>query len=224
MSLQMQKINRRLLLFGFIIGNILWLKTLYDISQYHTVNPRFSFPPIFNILFVVGALLNIALSAYVLKGIWNADTELQPRRDVWTYIFLLAIPLTVLCVSPVCYIGNIFIAPYLSSAIIRIALLIVPFIAFFLYLRGKKEAGIFILLVSSLLLLFPNDECFNPFNYWWIRKVGASPLTYLPVMYAILFAVAGLYGKNKYLITFILFGLCVGSLAISLGHRMRFLW
>ncbi|MES2765243.1 MAG: hypothetical protein V4642_05210 [Bacteroidota bacterium] len=224
MSSRLQKTNRWLLLFGFIIGNLLWVKTLYDISQYHTVNPRFSFPAIFNILFVAGALLNIALSAYVLKGIWNAETELQPRRDVWTYIFLLAIPLTVLCVSPVCSTGNILIAPYLASTIIRIGLLIVPFIVLFVYLRGKKEAGIFILLASSLLLLFPNDECFNPFNYWWIRKISASPLTYLPVMYAILFVVTGLYGKNKYLITFILFGLCVGSLAISLGHRLRFLW
>jgi hypothetical protein len=224
MSPQLQKINRRLLLIGFIIGNTLWLKTLYDISQFHTVAPRFSFPAIFNVLFVIGALLNIALSTYVLKGIWNADSELQPRSDGWTYVFLLAIPLTVLCVSPVCYVGNILIAPYLASAIIRIALLIVPFIVLFLYLRGKKEVGIFILLVSSLLLLFPNDECNNPFNYWWISKIGASPLTYLPTMYAILFAVTGLYGKNKYLITFILFGLCVGSLAISLGHRLRFLW
>jgi hypothetical protein len=34
------------------------------------------------------------------------------------------------------------------------------------------------LLILSLFLLVPNDICGNPMNWWWINKVGASPLTY----------------------------------------------
>ncbi len=224
MSSDLQKVNKRLLILGFIIGNILWIKSLFDISNFSSVRPNFHFPVFFIPLFVFGALVNLSLSAYCLRDLFKTKIDLTQVRNIWTDLIWISIPLSVICVSPVCYQGTIFIAPYLTSTIIRIGLLAVPIIAFLFYFKDKKEIGIFILLCSGILLLVPNDKCYNPFNYWWIDKIGASPLTYLPTMFVILFGVTGLYGKKQKLILTIVLGLCIGALFISFGHRIRLLW
>ncbi|MEQ6123297.1 hypothetical protein AAON49_03740 [Pseudotenacibaculum sp. MALMAid0570] len=220
---RIQEINKKLLVIAFAIANILWIKCLIDIHNYKYVRPNFSFPEFFTILFIVGAILTLALSTICLKNVLKKSI-LEPTSGTWSFFFWLAIPISVICVSPVCYTGNIFMAAYPTSAVIRIGLLIIPIIAGLLYYNKKKELAIFILLCLSFLLLIPNDKCRNPFNYWWIRKVGASPLTYLPTMFVMLFAITGLYGKNKYLITLILYGLCAGALFLAIGHRIKLLW
>lgn len=217
------KVNRILLILAFTIANGLWVKCLIDIRNYSEIRPSFSFPQLFNILFVLGALGVLALSIIYLKYIYNQPNR-TPISGTWAYIFWLAIPVSVICVSPVCYRENIFIAAYPVSAVIRIGLLVLPVLAAMLYYNNKKEPAIFLLLLMSFALLIPNDKCRNPFNYWWIQKVGASPLTYLPTMFVILFGIGGLYGKNKYLTTLIIYGMCAGALFLAIGHRIRFLW
>ncbi|MDT7833307.1 hypothetical protein RQM59_13010 [Flavobacteriaceae bacterium S356] len=219
----MKKLNLNLLTIAFVIANLLWIKSLIDIYNYSDIRPSFSFPTFFNILFFAGAGITILLSGMYLKWIFKQKL-ITPISGKWVLIFWLAIPLSVICVSPVCYSGNIFIAAYPASAVIRISLLVLPIIAAMLYYNNKKEAAIFLLLMMSLLLLIPNDKCRNPFNYWWIQKVGASPLTYLPTMFVILFSIGGLYGKNKYLTTVIIYGLCAGALFLAMGHRIKLLW
>lgn len=219
----MKKLNLYLLSSAFTIANALWIKCLVDIYNYSEIRPSFSFPRFFNVLFVIGALGALVLSIVYLKHIYRQD-KIAPISGKWAYIFWLAIPISVICVSPVCYRGNIFIAAYPTSAAIRIGLLVLPLIAAMLYYNNKKELAIFLLLVMSFALLIPNDKCRNPFNYWWIQKVGASPLTYLPTMFVTLFAIGGLYGKNKYLTTLIIYAMCAGALFLAIGHRIRLLW
>lgn len=222
-SAKLQKLNKNILTAAFIIANTLWVKSLIDIYNYSKVRPSFSFPQFFNILFVFGAITTAVLSIVYLKGILR-QKSIRPISGKWAFMFWLAIPISVICVSPVCYRGNIFIAAYPVSAVIRIGLLVLPIIAGMLYYNNKKEIAILLLLIISLLLLIPNDKCRNMFNYWWIGKVGASPLTYLPTMFVILFGIGGLYGRNKYLTTLIVYGLCAGALFIAIGHRIRLLW
>lgn len=221
--IKIQKLNKQLLILAFFIANILWIKTLYDIFNFSKIRPAFSFPKFFIILFVVGAIVTFLLSYFCVKNL-RTEKYATPISTGWTFLYWLAIPISVICVSPVCYMGNIFMAAYPVSAVIRIGLLVVPIIAGFLYYNQKKELAIFILLILSFLLLIPNDKCYNPFNHWWIDIVGASPLTYLPTMFVILFGVTGLYGKNKFLITIILYGLCAAALFLAVGHRIRLLW
>lgn len=222
--ISIQTINRTLLTAGFIIANLLWIKALYDIATANKIWPEFSFPGFFIPLFILGAITTIVLSGICLKQIWQKKEGISPLSGRWTFFIWLAIPISVICTSPVCYVGSIFIAPYLISAIIRLGLLVMPIIAGFLYYKGKKEVSILMLLISSFLLLIPNDKCYNPFNYWWIDNIGASPLTYLPTMLVILFGITGLYGKNKYLIITIVYGLSLAALFIAIGHRIRLLW
>ncbi len=220
---KLRTINKKLLLLGFILGNLLWIKSLIDIYNYKDIRPSFQFPEFFTILFFVGALITLFLSIFCLKNIYSKP-DIKPISGTWAFLFWLAIPISVICVSPVCYMGNIFMAAYPTSAAIRIGLLVIPVIAGVLYNNNKKEIAIFILLCLCFLLLIPNDKCRNAFNYWWVAKVGASPLTYLPTLFVMLFAITGLYGKNKFLITFILYGLCAGALFLAIGHRIRLLW
>ncbi len=223
-KMRTQSVNRILLTGGFIMGNLLWIKALYDIATANKIWPKFSFPVFFIPLFILGAVASIVLSVFCLKQIWQHKDQLKLLSGKWTLFIWLAIPISVICTSPVCYRGTIFIAPYLTSAVIRLGLLFMPILAGLLYFKGKKEVSILILLISSFLLLIPNDKCYNPFNYWWIDNVGASPLTYLPTMLVILFGITGLYGKNKYLIITIVYGLSVAALFIAIGHRVRLLW
>ncbi|MFY0604778.1 MAG: hypothetical protein JXQ93_12640 [Flavobacteriaceae bacterium] len=219
----MKRLNLKLLISAFVIANLLWIKTLVDIYNYSNIRPSFSFPKFFNMLFVFGAIATVVLSGVYIRGILKPSRK-EPISGKWVFILWLAIPLSVICVSPVCYRENIFIAAYPVSAVIRIGLLVLPIIAAMMYYNNKKQLAIFLLLAMSFLLLIPNDKCMNPFNYWWIQKVGASPLTYLPTMFVILFTISGLYGKNKYLTTIIVYGLCAGALFLALGHRIRLLW
>lgn len=221
--MKLQKVNKILLVIAFSIANLLWIKTLIDIYNYTKVRPSFSFPKFFIILFIIGVLVTISLSIFCLKNLKKKENSTSVSGK-WAFIFFLAIPISVICISPVCYVGNIFMAAYPTSAVIRIGLLIVPMIAGLFYFNNKKELAIFVLLCASLLLLIPNDKCRNAFNYWWIAKVGASPLTYLPTMLVILFGITGLYGKNKYLISLIVYGLCASALFLAFGHRIRLLW
>lgn len=220
---KLQRINKVVLVIAFVIANALWIKTLIDIFNFSKIRPRFQFPEFFNVLFILGAVISVALSVFALRNLGKEKFN-TPISGRWSFLFWLAIPISVICVSPVCYRDNIFIAAYPVSAVIRIGLLVLPFVAWLFYYNEKKEIAIFSLLVMSFLLLIPNDKCFNPFNYWWIDKVGASPLTYLPTMLVILFAISGFYGKNKYLISVILYGLCAGALFLAIGHRIRLLW
>lgn len=219
-----QSINRLLLTGGFLTANLLWAKALYDIATANRVWPDFSFPKFFIPLFIFGAVTTLTLSVFCLKQIWKNKGQLKLLSGRWTIFIWLAIPISVLCTSPVCYRGTIFMAPYLASAIIRIGLLLIPIIAGFLYFKDRKEVSVFILLISGFLLLVPNDKCYNPFNYWWIDNIGASPLTYLPTMFVILFGITGLYGMNKYLIISIVYGLSLAALFIAIGHRIGLLW
>lgn len=219
----MKKLNVKLLIVAFVIANLLWINTLIDISNFSDIRPSFSFPKFFVVLFFIGAASMLSLSFVYIRGLLKHPVA-QPISGIWALILWLSIPISVICVSPVCYDGNIFIAAYPTSAVLRIGLLVMPIIAGMLYYNNKKEIAIFLILIMSFLLLIPNDKCRNPFNYWWIQKVGASPLTYLPTMFVSLFVVCGLYGRNKYLTALIVYGLCASALFLALGHRMRFLW
>ncbi|SFU75960.1 hypothetical protein SAMN05216480_12117 [Pustulibacterium marinum] len=225
MSSKLQYTNRVLLSIAFGIANILWFKALYDIYKYQEIRPHFHFPKVFIVLFILGALVTTFLSIFCLKSVWKKGNQITPVEWSWQLLMIwLSIPISVVCTSFVCYWGTIFRSPYWISTIIRQGLLIVPVLAAIVYITKKKESGIFILLLTGFLLLIPNDECYNVFNYWWIDFVGASPLTYLPTLFVILFAITALYGKNKYFILMVVYGLCASALVISLGHRIHWLW
>jgi hypothetical protein len=72
--------------------------------------------------------------------------------------------------------------------------------------------------------MIPNDDCLNSFNRSWIRWVGASPLMYVPNLFAILFVGSGLRGVHPRLNGLLAAGACLGALLLGLGHMTRLIW
>lgn len=92
------------------------------------------------------------------------------------------------------------------------------------YLSGRREKAIAGLFVLDLLLLIPNDACWNPFNAWWIETIGASPLMFVPNLYASLFATAALLGVRPRLNLAAVAAAALGVTLLGLGHMTRLIW
>jgi hypothetical protein len=90
--------------------------------------------------------------------------------------------------------------------------------------RGRTRTALGVLFGLTPVLLVPNDDCANPFNVWWIERIGASPLMYVPNVLAILFAAAALQGRRRRWNTALLASVCVATLMLGLGHRTRLIW
>jgi hypothetical protein len=76
----------------------------------------------------------------------------------------------------------------------------------------------------AILLLVPNDACRNPFNMWWLTTVGASPLMFVPNLFAIIFGTAALSGVHRRLNISALAGTGVAVTVLGLGHMFRVIW
>jgi hypothetical protein len=79
-------------------------------------------------------------------------------------------------------------------------------------------------MILGLVLLVPNDDCPNPFNESWLGTVGASPLMFLPNVYASLFALSALLGYKPRLSALALAGTCVAVALLGIGHSLRIIW
>ena len=89
---------------------------------------------------------------------------------------------------------------------------------------NMKTPAIVGLMVMSLFFLIPNDDCSNPFNYWWIETIGASPLMYAPNLYAVLFVTSGLLNIHSKITIVLTLCVCIGSLILGIGHQLHIIW
>jgi len=217
---KIHNINRILLALGIITGNILWIKCIFDLYEYgKKIFPQFFIP-----LFALGLLVNISIIVYIAREIIFEKNELKLFSGKIVLFIWLSIPLSIICTSFVCYRQHWWITRFPVSTIIRQCALVLPVFLYFFYIKFSKKYATFLLLLLSFLLLIPNDKCYNPFNIWWIDKIGYSPLTYLPTFYAIQLSVCGFYNQKKGLVLISVYIICLAALFISIGHRLHFLW
>lgn len=221
---------KALLLATFFSAAALSVKAAYDLTQEPQIFPNWFVPT-----FILGVSLLIALSLYFVLRVWPVahPSEILPSRQA-AYLWGLMI-LSFICTTSVhgFYPFHAGVLATLSTADsvmkINYAVGIMGFLAsailagVYLFTPLKRPAVIGLMAVT-LLLLIPNDNCANPFNTWWIETVGASPLMYVPNMYAALFVASGLAGihpKSNILITT---GICLGSLLLGIGHQLGIIW
>ena len=204
----------------FLTVSLLWFKCLWDIAHAHEVFRNAAFPGWFNVLFFLAGIATIPLYGCCTTNIKTPIPQWS-TKDFWLW---LSVPLALICVSPVCYKGIILIAAYPISTVLRWMLLIVPLALSVLYYKKQYSKSILLLLIVGFIALLPNDACNNQFNYWYVKRIGYSPLTYVPVVMNILFVTASYLGKNKNVLLLLSLGVCIGSLIISFGHRLDILW
>ncbi len=215
----------------FLIAALLTIKTSVDLIGY-----RRQFPFWFVPSFVFGAAVLIAYSGYIAARV-QASREIATapsRLRGWSVWLLLGISF----VSTTSVHGFYPFRPapihsYLTLVdypvwAINMALPVLGVVGvaalWFVHRSGRYGTALFGVTVLGFLLLIPNDACKNPFNYWWLRTIGASPLMFVPNMYAALFCVAILRGVRPRLNTFVLAAVCVSTAMLGLGHMSRIVW
>ena len=193
------------------------------------------FPGWFVPAFVAGQAVLIVFSGWSAAGIWMASRE--PERPVSARASLLVWPLLVLsfvCTSSVHQFHPFRPAPlatYMEAspvlrfnlALSALGLLATAAIAL-LDRAGRRSGALLGLALLGVLLLVPNDDCANPFNEWWLAALGASPLMFVPNLYAILFGTAALLGVRPRLHALALAAACAGVTLLGLGHMTRVIW
>ena len=212
----------------FAIAATLTAKTAWDLL------PRArSFPSWFVPAFVAGTAVLAVAAGMATLGIWRARRSAPAGGRLAALVWTL-LPLSFVCTSTVHQLYPFRLsAPAAFREVgpvlgFNLALTGLGFLAAaalaWLYRSGRREQALLGLMVVGFALLVPNDDCPNPFNETWIAAVGASPLMFLPNLYAGLFGTAALAGYRPRLSALALAGTCVAVALLGLGHSARIIW
>lgn len=193
-----------------------------------------SFPWWFAPAFAAGVAALAAVAGWFTIGVWRARGAARLAAGPLATAVWILLPLSFLCTSAVHQLHPFRPAPlsaYLElGPVLRfnLALTLAGFIAAvglaLLWRAGRRGAAAAGLMILALALLVPNDDCANPFNEWWIATLGASPLMFVPNLYAALFGLAALAGPRPRLAATALAGTCAAVLVLGLGHMTRVIW
>lgn len=213
----------------FLAAAVLSLKTVWDLI------PRAGdFPAWFVPSFATGVLFLLIAAGSTSLGLWRARDSAKPTGRPLALAVWVLLALSFVCTSSVHQFFPFRLAPIEAyegiSPVLRLNLVLtgVGFVAAVglgvLYARERRRAALAGLVVLGLVLLVPNDDCANLFNEWWLASVGASPLMFLPNLYAILFGAAALLGVRPRFHLLALAATCAGVTLLGLGHITRVIW
>lgn len=213
----------------FAAAALLSIKTAVDLLPRRDMFPAWFVP-----LFVAGLAGLVLCAAWVTSGIWRARRYARPAAGalggtVWLFLTLSFVATSTvhqlypfrtlaaedfLQLDPVLRFNLVLTgAGFAAAAGLAV-----------LYQGGRSAGALLGLFVLDLLLLVPNDACANPFNTWWIAWVGASPLMFVPNLYASLFGAGALLGLHPRWNLFCLIASCAGVALLGLGHATRIVW
>jgi hypothetical protein len=212
----------------YLAAAILSLKAVWDL-----IPQTGSFPAWFVPAFAAGIGVLLVVAGATTIGIWKAR-EVQPARGRIAAAVWVLLPLSFVCTSAVHQLYPF--RPSLPAAwasvgpVLRFNLVVAA--AGFLvsvglalaYRAGHRRAAVTGLAVLGLLLLVPNDDCANPFNVWWLAVVGASPLMFVPNLYAALFGIGALLGVRPRFHLLALAVTCVATALLGVGHSLGVIW
>jgi hypothetical protein len=193
-----------------------------------------AFPSWFVPLFGAGLVGLVLCAAWVTHGIWQARHHARPASGGLAHVVWVLLALSFVATStvhqlypfrPFSWEDFLEIDPMLRFNLVVTGLgFVTTAILADLYGTGKRGGALTGLLVLDLLLLVPNDACANPFNETWIAWLGASPLMFVPNLYASLFGVGALLGVRPRWNLLCLAAACVGVALLGLGHATEVIW
>lgn len=213
----------------FAAAALLSIKTAADL-----IPQREAFPSWFVPIFVAGLACLVLCAAWVTSGIWRARRYARPAAGALGGTVWLLLALSFVATSTVHQLHpfrTLSSEDFLQlDPVLRFNLILTGagFVAAaglgVLYQGGRGAAALIGLFLLGLLLLVPNDACANPFNTRWIARVGASPLMFVPNLYASLFGAGVLLRVHPRWNFFCLMAACTGVALLGLGHSTRVLW
>jgi hypothetical protein len=80
------------------------------------------------------------------------------------------------------------------------------------------------LVILSVIMLVPNDNCGNDFNLPWMQWIGVSPLMFMPNSVVVLIGYCGLHGIWPRVGILLMAGVNVCLLGLGLGHLTKLIW
>lgn len=226
----MKKIGNAALVL-FAAAALLSVKAAFDL-----IAGARAFPAWFVPSFVAGLAVLIGAAGAQAVGTWRAASRggLRPAGGRRAAVLWVLLALSFVCTSSVhqlypfrpaplaAYRG---ISPVLAFNLTLTALALAATVALgLLYRSGRREPALLGLVALGFVLLIPNDDCRNPFNEWWIAALGASPLMFVPNLYAIVFGLGALLGVRPRQGTLAVAGVCLGTALLGLGHMTRAIW
>ncbi len=213
----------------FAAAAALTAKTAWDLL------PRArSFPSWFVPAFIAGTFVLALAAGMVTLGIWRARRSARPAGGSLAALVWILLPLSFVCTSTVHQLYPFRLsAPEAFREVgpmlgFNLALTGIGFLAAtalaVLYRSGRRQEALMGLMVLGFVLLVPNDNCPNPFNETWLATVGASPLMFLPNLYAGLFGLGALLGHQPRWSALALAGTCVAVALLGIGHSAKIIW
>lgn len=213
----------------FAAAALLSIKTAVDLMSRRDVFPSWFVP-----LFVAGLGGLVLCAAWVASGIWRARRYARPAAGALGGSVWILLALSFVATSTVHQLHPFRTLPWQDflqlDPMLRFNLILtgIGFAAAaglaVLYQSGRSGGALVGLFLLNLLLLVPNDACANPFNTWWIARIGASPLMFVPNLYASLFGAGVVLGVHPRWNFLCLLAACVGVALLGLGHSTHYLW
>lgn len=212
----------------FATAATLTAKTAWDLL------PRAeSFPFWFVPAFVAGTAVLALAAGLVTLGIWRNRRSAPADGRLAALVWIL-LPLSFVCTSTVHQLYPFRLsAPEAFREVgpmlgFNLALTGIGFLAAaalaVLYRSGRRQEALLGLMMLGFVLLVPNDNCPNPFNETWLATLGASPLMFLPNIYASLFGLGALLGYQPRWSALALAGTCVAVALLGIGHSAQIIW
>src|SRR5215211_2313131 len=214
----------------FVSAGLLSIKAAYDLTAESDIFPVWFVPS-----FVLVIIALISLSLYFVFQAWKRQEQahlLTGKQSIFLWIFMILSFISTTSVHGFYpFHRHVFwILPAVDSVmkinyVIAVTGLIACIVFASMYLFSPiKALAVTGLMMATLLLLIPNDNCANPFNYWWVKTIGASPLMYVPNMYAAMFVTCGLIGIRPKSAGFLTMCICLSSLLLGVGHQLGIIW
>ncbi len=213
----------------FAAAALLSVKTALDLMP-----RRDAFPSWFVPLFATGLAGLVLCAAWVTSGIWRARRYARPAAGALGGTVWLILALSFVATSTVhqlypfralAWADFLRLDPVLRFNLVLTGIAFAAAAGLAVLSQSGRSAGALVgLFVLDLLLLVPNDACANPFNTWWIARLGASPLMFVPNLYASLFGVGALLGVHPRWNLFCLAAACAGVALLGVGHSTHYLW
>ena len=93
-----------------------------------------------------------------------------------------------------------------------------------LYAFRRRSQAVSGLVILAVIMLVPNDNCGNFFNLPWIRRIGVSPLMFMPNSVVLLIGYCALHGiwPRVSILLIAAINMCVFTL--GMGHVTGIVW
>jgi hypothetical protein len=219
-----------LIVVGFAVASLLSAKTAFEINHYASHFPGW-FAPAFavGIVGLIGLSLLMAFETVRTPGAMGFASG-KTAMLVWALVLA-----SFYCVTSVHGffplrpqgLHQLVSSPPIlqfNGILALLGVLATAGLAGLYWFTPQKSLAVLGLLTLGLVVLFPNDQCLNPFNYWWINTIGLSPLMYLPSLFAVLFGSCALLRARPTINLFLIAGICGATYLLGLGHMARLIW